>query len=75
MILYLYLHWKNVIKLMKLLNRKIDTFLEEWKALYDSKSGERGIYNRDGIRKKTKKIGKRDADLVVGTNPSGYLAA
>lgn len=53
----------------------VGVFLEEWKALYDSKSGERGIYNRDGIRKKTKALNKRDADLVVGTNPSGYLAA
>jgi ribonucleoside-triphosphate reductase (thioredoxin) len=52
----------------------VGVFLEEWKALYDSKSGERGIYNRDGIRKKTKKIGKRDPDLVVGTNPCGEIA-
>jgi ribonucleoside-triphosphate reductase (thioredoxin) len=52
----------------------VSTFLEEWKALYDSKSGERGIYNRDGIRKKTKSIGKRNPDLIVGTNPLNLAA-
>ena len=49
-------------------------FLEEWKALYDSKSGERGIYNRDGIRRKVKASGKRDESLVVGTNPLNLAA-
>lgn len=48
---------------------EVGVFLEEWKALYDSKSGERGIYNRDGIRRKIKAAGKRDAEQVVGTNP------
>lgn len=49
-------------------------FLEEWKALYDSKSGERGIYYRQGIRNKTEKAGRRDASLIVGTNPCGEIA-
>jgi ribonucleoside-diphosphate reductase alpha chain len=52
----------------------VGVFLEEWKALYDSKSGERGIYNRDGIRKKMKRLGKRDPDLVIGTNPLNLAA-
>jgi len=29
----------------------IGIFMEEWKALYDSKSGERGIFNRDAANK------------------------
>ena len=49
-------------------------FLEEWKALYDSKSGERGIYFRKGIRDKTERGGRRDADQIVGTNPCGEIA-
>jgi ribonucleoside-triphosphate reductase len=49
-------------------------FLEEWKALYDSKSGERGIYYRKGIRSKTNRAGRRDAELIVGTNPCGEIA-
>lgn len=44
-------------------------FMEEWKSIYDSKSGERGIYYRGGIRNKTEEIGRRDASQIVGTNP------
>ncbi len=49
-------------------------FLEEWTGLYESKSGERGIYYRAGIRNKTERIGRRDSDLIVGTNPCGEIA-
>ena len=52
----------------------VSEFLEEWKALYDSKSGERGIYYRKGIRDKTASIGRRDEELIVGTNPCGEIA-
>lgn len=44
-------------------------FLEEWKSLYQSRSGERGIFNRQGVQNKAKKIGKRDPEQLVGTNP------
>lgn len=47
----------------------VGPFLEEWQSLYESKSGERGIYYRKGIRNKTKALGKRDSDLILGTNP------
>lgn len=47
----------------------VGEFFKEWSSLYESKSGERGIYNRDGIRRKTSSIGRRDAELIVGTNP------
>jgi ribonucleoside-triphosphate reductase len=49
-------------------------FFKEWTALYESKSGERGIYNRDGIRRKTDAIGRRDSGLIAGTNPCGEIA-
>lgn len=52
----------------------VSEFLEEWRSLYDSKSGERGIYYRKGIRDKTAEIGRRDEDLIVGTNPCGEIA-
>ena len=49
-------------------------FLQEWTSLYESKSGERGIYYRAGIRNKTDRIGKRDSSLIAGTNPCGEIA-
>lgn len=52
----------------------VSEFLEFWNDLYESKSGERGIYNRQGIRAKTESIGRRDADLIAGTNPCGEIA-
>lgn len=48
--------------------------MKEWKSLYDSKSGERGIYNREGIRAKTDRAGRRDSSLISGTNPCGEIA-
>lgn len=49
-------------------------FLDFWTDLYGSKSGERGIYNRQGIRNKTDGIGRRDSSLIAGTNPCGEIA-
>jgi ribonucleoside-diphosphate reductase alpha chain len=49
-------------------------FMEEWLSLYNSKSGERGIYYRKGIKDKTDAIGKRDSSKIVGTNPCGEIA-
>ena len=52
----------------------VGEFLEEWTALYESKSGERGIYYRRGIKDKTERGGRRDQDQIVGTNPCGEIA-
>lgn len=52
----------------------VGSFFKEWSSLYESKSGERGIYNREGIRTKTDRIGRRDSSLVAGTNPCGEIA-
>lgn len=52
----------------------VGEFFKEWSSLYESRSGERGIYNREGIRAKTDSIGRRDSSLVAGTNPCGEIA-
>lgn len=49
-------------------------FMNEWSSLIESRSGERGIYYRKGIKDKTDRIGKRDSGLIVGTNPCGEIA-
>lgn len=48
-------------------------FLEEWKNLYDSKSGERGIFNIDSVRKHIDDFGRRDSTKIAGTNPCGEI--
>ena len=48
-------------------------FMEEWKNLYDSKSGERGIINMDSIRNHIDGFGRRDSSLVGGVNPCGEI--
>jgi hypothetical protein len=45
------------------------SFINEWLNLYESKSGERGIYNRYGAIKKIHRIGRRNPDFHFGTNP------
>lgn len=48
-------------------------FLREWSNLYESKSGERGIYNMDSVRKHIDKFERRDSSKVMGTNPCGEI--
>jgi len=48
-------------------------FLREWRNLYESKSGERGIYNLDAVRKHIDKFDRRDSSKVAGTNPCGEI--
>jgi ribonucleoside-diphosphate reductase alpha chain len=48
-------------------------FLREWRNLYESKSGERGIYNMDSVRKHVDRFERRDASKVLGTNPCGEI--
>lgn len=47
----------------------VSTFLGEWHSLYDSHSGERGIFSREAARKQVAKTGRRDVDHEWGTNP------
>jgi ribonucleoside-diphosphate reductase alpha chain len=51
----------------------ISEFLKEWKSLYDSKSGERGIFNRDASKRIVEKLGKRDPLHEFGTNPCSEI--
>lgn len=47
----------------------IGTFLAEWKALYDSGSGERGLFSRAAAQRQAARNGRRDATQPFGTNP------
>lgn len=49
------------------------TFLREWTALYDSKSGERGIFNRNSATKQAKATGRREVNHEWGVNPCGEI--
>ena len=44
-------------------------FMKEWLSLYESKSGERGIFNRVSAQKKAASNGRRDGNIDFGTNP------
>ena len=51
----------------------IETFMREWTALVESKSGERGIFNREASKKQAKKYGRRDPNHEFGTNPCSEI--
>ena len=48
-------------------------FMEEWKSLYESKSGERGIFNRASAKATVIKHGRRNPDYDFGTNPCSEI--
>lgn len=50
----------------------MEQFIAEWKSLYDSKSGERGIYNVAAAQKQAALYG-RDPDIHYGTNPCSEI--
>lgn len=47
----------------------MEIFLKEWQSLIESKSGERGIFNRVAAKKKAAESGRRNPDFDFGTNP------
>jgi ribonucleoside-triphosphate reductase (thioredoxin) len=49
------------------------TFMREWTALYESKSGERGIFNRKAAVNKVKENGRRKEDYLFGCNPCSEI--
>lgn len=51
----------------------VSVFLSEWKALYDSHSGERGVFSRSASRKKAAENGRRIAERDFGTNPCSEI--
>jgi ribonucleoside-triphosphate reductase len=52
---------------------EMEQFIAEWKNLYDSKSGERGIYNVAAAQKQAGKWGRRDPEIHYGTNPCSEI--
>jgi ribonucleoside-diphosphate reductase alpha chain len=52
---------------------EIGTFMEEWISLYKSKSGERGLFNRQAAKNQCEKFGRRDSGYDFGTNPCSEI--
>jgi ribonucleoside-triphosphate reductase len=52
---------------------EMGTFMREWLSLYDSKSGERGIFSRVASQNQAKKFGRRDPEHEFGTNPCSEI--
>ncbi len=50
-----------------------ETFLREWTSLVESKSGERGIFNRVSAQKQAESTGRRDPNYDFGTNPCSEI--
>ena len=51
----------------------IETFMREWTALVESKSGERGVFNREASQKQAAKYSRRDSNWEFGTNPCSEI--
>ena len=52
---------------------EMGTFMREWTSLYESKSGERGIFNRQAAKVKAGENGRRDVDHYFGCNPCSEI--
>ena len=50
-----------------------EAFLNEWKSLYESRSGERGMFSRVASQRQAEKNGRRDATYDFGTNPCSEI--
>jgi len=58
----------------------IGIFMDEWKSLYESRSGERGIFNLVAAKKSAESLGvnsqnepRRDSSKIAGTNPCAEI--
>mgnify|MGYP003122834355 FL=1 len=51
----------------------VGIFMKEWLSLYESKSGERGMFNRASAQAKAAENGRRDASWDFGTNPCSEI--
>jgi len=54
-------------------NSDMGSFMREWTSLYESKSGERGIFNRQAAQQQAAKYGRREANIDYGTNPCSEI--
>jgi len=48
-------------------------FMQEWQSLYESKSGERGVFSRAASIAQAGKNGRRDVEWEFGTNPCSEI--
>ena len=48
-------------------------FLSEWKSLYNSKSGERGIFSRGASKRQVASLGRRLSNYEFGCNPCSEI--
>ena len=51
----------------------METFMREWLSLVESKSGERGIFNRKSAIKQAEKNGRRNTEFAFGCNPCSEI--
>ncbi len=51
----------------------VGIFMREWLSLYESRSGERGIFSRAASKKQAEKFGRRDPNHDFGTNPCSEI--
>jgi len=51
----------------------VGEFMKEWLDIYNSHSGERGIFNREASQKQAAKWGRREYDVQYGTNPCSEI--
>jgi ribonucleoside-triphosphate reductase len=51
----------------------VGAFLREWLAIYESKSGERGIFSRAAAKKLAARSGRRDPNHDFGCNPCSEI--
>ena len=73
--------WYNTHKHRQLSNNSVSymnkpemaTFMREWVSLYESKSGERGMFNREASDKQVARNGRRETGHVWGTNPCSEI--
>ena len=49
------------------------SFMKEWESLYESRSGERGIFSRVASQRQASKNERRDAGFDFGTNPCSEI--
>lgn len=52
----------------------MELFMKEWLSLIESKSGERGIFNRQASINKALESGRRDHTKVIGVNPCAEIS-
>ena len=54
-------------------NVQMETFMREWLSLVESKSGERGIFNRESAIAQAERNGRRNTNYEFGCNPCSEI--